>query len=166
MALGASALSPAIAAAAPVLGPVGTALTIASSAQSLVASTKSYRHIAELEDILKKHGNAAQDGTVAAIKYALVKKNLKMCRHGLGVVPVIGKLAINAYGFAKAIQKKAKKTKGVNRRLHAETLWSNQLNDDICAIKACKELLGAKTFNEIRNTLHGYQLLMLKLKSI
>lgn len=166
VAVGASSLSPAISAAAPVLGPVGIGLSLASSAQSLVASTKSYRHVAELEEILKKYGNTARSGTEEAIKYAIVKKNLKMCRHGFGVVPIVGRLAINAYGFGKAIQKTVKKTRGVNRRLHADKLWRNQMGGDICARKACEELLGSKSFNEIKDSIGGVEILMLKLKSI
>lgn len=166
VAVGASSLSPAISAAAPVLGPVGIGLSLASSAQSLVASTKSYRHVAELEEILKKYGNTAKGGTEEAIKYAIVKKNLKMCRHGFGVVPIVGRLAINAYGFGKAIQKTVKKTRGVNRRLHADKLWRNQMGGDICARKACEELLGSKSFNEIKDSIGGVEILMLKLKSI
>lgn len=158
------ALAPVVA----VTGPIGLALALIDSGFSGYSALKTYRHIKQLEHLLQNSGLASQakPGTKEAIIFCCKKKNKKLKRKGLGCIPVLGSICNSAYTAGRSIYKRAKGTRGVERRQQASVLWQNTLLGDPLAIAACKEILGENVYGMIQGLSDGHLVLKKKLRSL
>lgn len=165
---GTSATAAALAPVVAVTGPIGIALACVDSAFSGVSAYKTHGHIRELELLLNTMGSdsTVQPGTKEAILFAVKKKNKKLKRKGIGCVPILGSICNTVYTVGRTAYKRAKGTKGVERRQHASALWGNTLVGDRLAIAACKELLGVKVYEMIKGLGDGHLVLKKKMKSL
>ena len=162
-----SAASAAMAPAAVVLGPIGLGLSLLSSAMSVWSASKTYQHMANLQQIVDLQASLARSGTVEAIAYTLKKKNKKLKKKGLGAIPIAGSVTLMVYGMGKYIYKRGTGSLGVSRKKYAKDLWTNYLvYNDPCAQAAIRELLGDEIFNLIKNCGDGDTVLAEKLKSL
>jgi hypothetical protein len=152
--------------AAPILGPVGIGFMLLEMGISGFSAAVTYKHISHLKKILIRHrDHTVLPGTEVAILYAIKKKNKKLLRKGLGVVPMVGSLGVSVYTLGRSIKKRYQGTRGDYRRMQARTLWANQLQGDHMAIAACKELLG-KVYPKVREYADGFVLLKKKIRSM
>ncbi|MCG8313048.1 MAG: hypothetical protein MI976_07500 [Pseudomonadales bacterium] len=157
-----AALAPVVA----VTGPIGIAMALVDAGLSGYSAYKTKRHMDNLNTILERGHNSAMPGTCEAIIFILKKKNRKFRRKGLGCVPILGSVITSTHAGFRSIKKRLNKTRGVERRFHAKTLWDNHICGDPIASQACRELLGDKIFYMIQNLADGDQVLKKKIRSL
>ena len=166
MTVASTGVSAAMAPVVAITGPIGIALSLVDSAFSGYSAYKTSGHIRQLERIMKEYGSVAKPGTLEAIGFCIKKKNKKLKRKGVGCVPVLGSLCNSIYTAGRSVQKRWNGTRGVERRQRASELWQNTLIGDVCAIEACKELLGIKIYKLIEGMGDGHLVLKKKLRSL
>lgn len=150
----------------PITTPVAAVLMTIDIGLSAWSAAKTYKHVKNLERILDRYSSTMSTDTMFALFYVLGKKNKKMKRKGIGCIPVLGSLANTVYAGGRSIYKRAKGTRGKNRRANAETLWGEHVRGDAAATAACEELLGPDTFGKIRHCHDGHLVLEKKLRSM
>jgi hypothetical protein len=153
---------------APILGPVGIGFMLLEMGMSGWSTAVTYNHIKKLNKITMDYSGrpGVLPSTHGAIQYAVKKKNKKLHRKGLGILPAVGSLVNTVYTIGRTIKKKRRGDKGEIRRFQAKTLWDNQLGGDPMAIAACQELLGKKVFKQVQMYADGFVLLKKKLRSL
>jgi hypothetical protein len=145
---------------------VGSIVDLVQCGFSGYSYFKTRGHIIELMKLYDKFEKEAKPEVAEAVLYVLQKKHRKSVRKFTGMVPMVGGLGNTLFTLGRTIQKKfITKTKGVHREEHAKVLWKNK-GFDTLAHRACKELLGEKTYRKLRDNSLGWRYLMAKMKSL
>lgn len=150
----------------PVTTPVAAVLMMVEVGLSARSAVKTYRHIKNIEMIMERYDQEMSVDTRFALWYVCDKKNKKLKRKGIGCIPVLGSIANSVYSGGRSIYKRARGTRGKNRRANAEVLWGEHLRGDRAASESCRELLGHEIFSKIQDCHDGHLVLKKKLRSI
>ena len=156
------AVGSAVAPIVSITGPLSYVLTAAEMALAQRSYLSTIAHIEQLELILLRgKGTAARTKvfgtTFEAIEFAITKKRAKLkvknkARFGVGFINTI-------LSVPRGIKKRADGTLGLDRSMHAASLWWNMSRGDPVAVDACRELLGEPLFSKARRHADGDKLL-------
>lgn len=154
----ASRISSVAASAAPVLGPVGIALSAVTSGLSAKATYSTYQHRKDIGVAVEALGDLALPNTIRAAAFAHVKKCRKLRRKGAAIFPAIGVIPA-VYGLYRS----TKDNKGVARKRYAQALLANALKGDECAEAVIRALINTSFDKLIAN--RDWQSIADKMKS-
>jgi len=162
----ATALTP----VALVLGPAALALAIADSIASGVSAAKTYCHIERLNEIYVRYRGvgdrmfASQD-VLNALLFTLAKKNSKLKKKLIGVVPIAGGTVSSSWVIVRSLKKRWDGTIHVHRTRYAGILWAAMKAGDPCATEVCVELIGVKVLGTSKQYTDGWKVLYARMNS-
>lgn len=145
---------------------IATDISLVGPFLKLNSWRKTRNHIHNLQEIIisNKEQESVDNGTIAALLFALWEKTKKMFKKGLGAVPLAGGL-VTVWHYGNKILEMYGDEPGGTREDHAKTLWKNANIGDVTAIAGIKELLGEQRGTAAINSTQGWELVINKLDS-